>query len=664
MKQILETERAKSKIDRLQLAHLLYRGKERFEYVLSLLQKAEVLGLGVNPKLAEMSRDEALATVLKNASVMRTDNTLLNIFDEDNTAEEMFVSTNYHHPGSIGAVMSFNVIKTMATDEQAKEWNPRIQNFVWLTCYAQTELGCGSDVQNLQTLAVYHPDTQLIEFHTPSVEAIKWWPGELGIVCSHAVVFARLMSKGKDHGVQPFFIELRNPATHVLHRGVEVGDIGPKLGFATKDNGFLRFDRYLAPKSCLLGRYINLDAEGNVMRQGNPKIMYTALMRSRATILCTCYSSYFKALTITTRYSIYRTQFKDSKGNPIHIYDYQMQREKLFRELAKAYIVNLATATCLTQVSKNMDLVLSSNFSELQSTHIMLCCLKSMFTYWQVDSYSNLIKACGGHGYSYYPGLIFIFTDTFPNTILEGENSVRLLQVSRYLLKCFARVQKGNTAKVTGFFSFIKEMDKHLAFTAPADDNWTSLDNMFNLFRRATCYLLQRVGTKMFALVQEHKDPKLVWDTMVGNDCQRLAKVFSVQLIMDSARERLQSVKTEHLKSVLERLLTLGFINLTDEYSSPLVESGGLNPEHISSMLDKRNALLDELRNDGLVLAEGMQWPDSSLGSAIGSSDKDPYETLYHWAKTMGQLNQYEGQIHPAVIEYQLKTSRFREERL
>lgn len=663
MKQILETERAKSKIDRAELAHLLYRGKDRFEYIQSILNKMERLGVATNPKIPEMSRDELITTGLRNISIVRIDDNI-NVFDEEKTAEEIFVAANYHHPGSVGAVMSYNIIKNMGTDEQAREWNQRIQNFVWICCYAQTELGCGSDVQNLQTLAVYHPDTQQIEFHTPSVEAIKWWPGDLGLVSTHAIVFARLISKGKDHGVQPFFVEMRNPANHKLHAGVEVGDIGPKMGYNSKDNGFLKFDRFKAPKSCLLGRYINLDAEGNVKRQGNPKIMYTAMMRTRSVLLTMGYGSYFKAVTIATRYSLFRTQFKDAKGKPIHIYDYQMQREKLFREIAKAYIVNMASATGISQVGKNAALAIKSDFSELQSTHIMLCCFKSLFTYWEFESYGNLIRSCGGHGYSHYSGLPHIMTEEFPNQILEGENSVLLLQVSRYLMKCFARVQKGNTAKVTGFFSFIKEMDKHLAFTAPTDDNWTSLDNMFNLFRRATCYLLQRVGTKMFALVQEHKDPKLVWDTMVGNDCQRLAKVFSVQLIMDSVRERLQSVKTEHLKSVLERLLTLGFINLTDEYSSPLVESGGLNPEHISSMLDKRNALLDELRNDGLVLAEGMQWPDSSLGSAIGSSDKDPYETLYHWAKTMGQLNQYEGQIHPAVIEYQLKTSRFREERL
>ena len=39
--------------------------------------------------------------------------------------------------------------------------------------------------------------TDEVEVHTPSLEAAKWWPGGLGHTANHALVFARLISRGK-----------------------------------------------------------------------------------------------------------------------------------------------------------------------------------------------------------------------------------------------------------------------------------------------------------------------------------------------------------------------------------------------------------------------------------------------------------------------------------
>ena len=41
-------------------------------------------------------------------------------------------------------------------------------------------MGHGSDVQALMTEAVYDEDSDSFIVNTPSVKAIKFWPGELG----------------------------------------------------------------------------------------------------------------------------------------------------------------------------------------------------------------------------------------------------------------------------------------------------------------------------------------------------------------------------------------------------------------------------------------------------------------------------------------------------
>jgi len=50
------------------------------------------------------------------------------------------------------------------------------------------------------------------------------------------------MIDGKAFGVQPFMVQLRNLETYKLLKGITSGDLGPKFGYTSKDNGWARFD--------------------------------------------------------------------------------------------------------------------------------------------------------------------------------------------------------------------------------------------------------------------------------------------------------------------------------------------------------------------------------------------------------------------------------------
>ena len=68
-------------------------------------------------------------------------------------------------------------------------------------CYAQTELGHGSNVAALETTATLDKSTDEFVINSPTITSAKYWPGDLGRMSSNAVVFARLKIDDNDYGV-------------------------------------------------------------------------------------------------------------------------------------------------------------------------------------------------------------------------------------------------------------------------------------------------------------------------------------------------------------------------------------------------------------------------------------------------------------------------------
>ena len=79
-----------------------------------------------------------------------------------------------------------------------------------LGCYAQTEIGHGSDIANLLTTATYDVNTETFIMNTPSPAAFKWWIGDLGVYANHAIVFAQLIIMNKKYGLHAFLVPIRD----------------------------------------------------------------------------------------------------------------------------------------------------------------------------------------------------------------------------------------------------------------------------------------------------------------------------------------------------------------------------------------------------------------------------------------------------------------------
>jgi acyl-CoA oxidase len=96
--------------------------------------------------------------------------------------------------------------------------------------------------------------------------------------------------------------------------GIEVGDIGPKIGFHTKDNGFLIMKNVVIPKRNMLRRFISVSKKGHIKKKGDPKVSYATMMTIRQTISCIFPKVYGKVIIVAARYSLFRKQFSDKNG--------------------------------------------------------------------------------------------------------------------------------------------------------------------------------------------------------------------------------------------------------------------------------------------------------------------------------------------------------------
>ena len=107
------------------------------------------------------------------------------------------------------------------------------------------------------------PQREEFVINTPFRAAWKEFIGNAAVDGLAAVVFAQLITKGVNHGVHAFYVELRDPATKEFLPGIQGLDDNIKGGLNGIDNGRLAFDNVRVPRTNLLNRYGDVAADGS-----------------------------------------------------------------------------------------------------------------------------------------------------------------------------------------------------------------------------------------------------------------------------------------------------------------------------------------------------------------------------------------------------------------
>jgi acyl-CoA oxidase len=96
--------------------------------------------------------------------------------------------------------------------------------------------------------------------------------------------------------------------------GIKCGDMGPKFGYGSKDNGWLTLDNVRIPRDNMPCRFVKVDRDGSVSIEGDLRIIYSTMLKTRFSIISAGPCVLLNATLTACRYSVVRRQFKNISG--------------------------------------------------------------------------------------------------------------------------------------------------------------------------------------------------------------------------------------------------------------------------------------------------------------------------------------------------------------
>ncbi|KAG6976459.1 hypothetical protein JG688_00001324 [Phytophthora aleatoria] len=624
----LEAERKGSPVPARELAFVLHKSKrnvENYERLEQLLVQDPVFN---HEKMNYLTRGEQYKRALQMSARVEILARRNRLSEEDTEQLRLIFQgiTSCSAATTLHTLMFIKNLGLLFTDEQQTRWMEMAKQWRMVGCYAQTELGHGSNVRGLETTATYIPATDEFEIHSPTLTSMKWWPGALARTANFGVVYARLLLGGEDYGVHNFMVQLRDLETHDAKPGVTLGDVGPKIGFNNVDNGYCTFNRVRIPRLNMGMRVATVTREGIYVKNSDvpQEVLYFTMLQTRMVFIRSAGINLAKACTITIRYSAVRQQGYDA-NNPkskeeLSVLDYQTQQYRLFPLLAAAYAIVLTGnrvddfAATLSEQAKSGDLSL------LTVGHVMSCGLKVLTTDLATAGIETARRILLG--------------DAAQTVTTEGDNLVLSIQTARALLKIVALYKK--TGKVPGPMTFLANIDQLPNATPRTQNQWLEPQNYVAAFEQRFLYQLR-------AYVQKISTESSVTAGLQNNsmDTLKLTNSYASLVIVKTFAEAVQAPSTltsEFLSSpailnAVRLLCHLFALTQLEATAGDFMESGCVFPSEMPIIRANIEELLKLIRPHAVTLVDGFNFSDHMLNSTLGRYDGNVYEALYESAQ-------------------------------
>ncbi|MEU5181952.1 acyl-CoA dehydrogenase family protein [Streptomyces longwoodensis] len=335
-------------------------------------------------------------------------------------APDLFPVLSGHLNLTVGALLRLG---TNTPDQRAALAD--LENAQHVGVFLLTELGYGSNVAELKTEAVWEPASRTFLLHTPRGEAVKFMPNVAAEgIPKITVVAARLKVAGRDEGVFPFLVRLRDEQGTTP--GIQVFPM-PDKGFTAMDNAMIRFDRVRVPHGAwLTGRIAAIGEDGvftSVVGRRGDRFHRTIeqLQAGRTALAAGTVAAARAGLWLTVRYG---QQRRTANGRTM------LDRDNVAQPLASGTASILAAGALANQVKRQ--------FVDSRSTAPELALLamlaKPLLSGTALSVLQECRERCGAQGVFRANRLTDYLGITQAVITAEGENQVLRVSAGRALM--------------------------------------------------------------------------------------------------------------------------------------------------------------------------------------------------------------------------------------
>jgi acyl-CoA oxidase len=502
-------------------------------------------------------------------------------------------------------------------------------------CFAMTEAGHGSNVQQLRTTATYDALSQEFVINTPDDEACKEYIGNAAVDGQMAAVFAQLSVDGQSHGVHCLIVPLRDRKGRVC-AGVRIEDDGDKVGLNGVDNGRIWFSDVRVPREALLNRFAEVSAEGvysSSIENPNKRFftMLGTLVQGRVCVGAASVSAAKSALTIAIRHSLVRRQFGPDGADEVPLLYYRTHQRRLLPLLARTYALHFAQQELSTMFHEVFSDPATDDVKRRQ-LETLAAGIKAANSWHALNTLQISRECCGGAGYMAVNRLGAIRNDVDIFTTFEGDNTVLTLLCARGVLTGFAADFGGlNPAELVSLVAgqavetvverlSARKIVQVIADALPGSDDQRDLfdrDYQLELFHWREGHIVASVANRFRRGLGEGLDPFEVF-RFVQDHAADAAEAHIELFVLEAFARAVEACSDTEVKRSLSTLCDLYALSNVEADKGFFQEHGKLANVRTKHITREVNNLCNIVSRQASMLVDAFGIPDAVLGAPIG----------------------------------------------
>ncbi|KAG1334969.1 acyl-coenzyme A oxidase 3, peroxisomal [Cocos nucifera] len=499
-------------------------------------------------------------------------------------------------------------IQFFGTKRHHDKWLKDTENYVVKGCFAMTELGHGSNVRGIETIATYDSNTEEFVINTPYESAQKYWIGGAAKHATHTIIFSQLHINGANQGVHAFIAQIRDADGNVCPN-IRIADCGHKIGLNGVDNGRIWFDNLRVPRENLLNSVADVLPDGQYVSSiKDPDQRFAAflapLTSGRVNIAVNAVYISKVGLAIAVRYALTRRAFSVSPNGPeVLLLDYPSHQRRLLPLIAKT-----CAMSCAANFLKSLYVKRTPEAKKI--IHIYSSALKATLTWHNMRTLQECREACGGQGLKTENRIGILKGEFDVQSTFEGDNNILMQQVSKALLGEYIAAQK----RKKPFKGLGLEHMNDPCPVIPANLTSCTLRSITfqtDLFCLRERDLLNRFASEV-SQYQNHGESKENAVNLSYQLAEELAGAFTERKILQTFMDNEMTLPAGPLKDVLGLLRSMYALICVEEDAS-FIRYGYLSLSNAAAVRKEVMKLCTDLRPHVLAVVSSFGIPDAFL---------------------------------------------------